>query len=75
MLRYLLVLFAKGLLGAQPDQSRCTILRVTSHKDVAIISACISKREGRGWEQVTAIRTDLHFRKQYTFSSVENNSF
>lgn len=30
MLGYFLVLFAKDLLGAQPDRSRCTILRITS---------------------------------------------
>lgn len=48
VLRSLLVLFAKGLLGAQPDQSRCTIFRVISHKDIASISACISKLERLG---------------------------
>lgn len=64
MLRSLLVLFAKGLLGAQPDQSRCTIFRVTSHKDMATISTCISKWERRGWEQVIATRIDLHFQRQ-----------
>lgn len=70
MLRSLLVPFTKDLLGVQPDQSRCTILRVTSHKDITTISACISKLETRSWEHVIVIRTDLHFQRQCSQCSI-----